>query len=304
MKSLKTVLGRGGNLALSKNSAFIWVWLDGWGPFARWGPSASSRVVLSRGQLSLRPFGTAAGSGGVFPEGRLLQRDLDDVLLDDLALRNRDDLRGPLAAQSREWTAPREREGPPERHLHGLAAGNLAPFPRLPLQTLDSLRRTEHRGAEVKPIEEAPDDFCRDMQNLDTRRRTKASTLPWLHCLGLFLRQCRDWWHVHLYWRHEIKIQLGGENLSRRHSQLFCLKDKIIIMGNRPFQASHILVEVVLVFFTTWLSGKHWVQQEEITGGLCWPGGVVSIIPGKAGRMQRIIFDKRSRDLFSSPDSK
>lgn len=52
-----------------------------------------------------------AGSGGVLvPEvwPQLLQWDLDDVLLDDLALRNRDELGGPLAAQPREGAAPGE----------------------------------------------------------------------------------------------------------------------------------------------------------------------------------------------------
>lgn len=52
-----------------------------------------------------------ARRGDVVPEGSLgllLQRDLYDVLLDDLALRNHDDLGGPLAAQPREGAAPGE----------------------------------------------------------------------------------------------------------------------------------------------------------------------------------------------------
>lgn len=98
----------------------------------------------------------AQGEGGPVetssPEGRLrlLQWDLYDVLLDDVALRNRHELGGLLAAHSREGAAPGERERAPERHPHGLPAGDLPPFPRLPLQTLDSLRRTTHGGCEVK----------------------------------------------------------------------------------------------------------------------------------------------------------
>lgn len=174
--------------------------------------SANSEVVLSQGKfselflwlfstttLSLKCQSSAvvlAHSGDVVPEGRhrLLQWDLYDVLFDNLALRNRDDLGGPLTAQSREGAAPGEWERAPESHLHGLAAGNLAPFPRLALQTLDSLQRTKHRGLEAKgkkkpKLYSTLNVFWPYMQNCDTRRKTKASTLPWLHCLGLFLRQ-------------------------------------------------------------------------------------------------------------------
>lgn len=81
---------------------------------------------------------------------KLFQRYLYDVLLDDLPLWNRDELRGVLAAEPWEGAAPGERERAPKRRLHGLPARNLPPLPRLPFQTLDSLQETKHWRFEVK----------------------------------------------------------------------------------------------------------------------------------------------------------
>lgn len=156
--------------------------------------------------IAVGPCSQCTGGGGAVetssPEGRLrlLQWDLYDVLLDDVALRNRHELGGLLAAHSREGAAPGERERAPERHPHGLPAGDLPPFPRLPLQTLDSLRRTKHAGCEVKGSNEQkmkPQNtrkvflffFYPYMHNCDTRRTTKAATPPRFDRLGLFLRQ-------------------------------------------------------------------------------------------------------------------
>lgn len=79
---------------------------------------------------------------------------LYDVLLNDLPLWKGDVLWGaPLAAQPRKWTAPGKRERAPERHLHGLPTRHLPPPPRLPLQTLDSLQKTQQWESEVKGVE-------------------------------------------------------------------------------------------------------------------------------------------------------
>lgn len=83
-------------------------WLTGVGQFQR--RRLTKEVVVT---LSLKCQSRAvilARRGDVVPEGSLglLQWDLYDVLLDDLALRNHDDLGGPLAAQPREGAAPGE----------------------------------------------------------------------------------------------------------------------------------------------------------------------------------------------------
>ncbi|PWA22521.1 hypothetical protein CCH79_00018182, partial [Gambusia affinis] len=68
---------------------------------------------------------------------------LYDVLLNDVPLRDGDVVHRPvLTAEACEGAEP-GRGGPaPERRPHGLPAGHFAPPPRLPLQTLDSLRTT------------------------------------------------------------------------------------------------------------------------------------------------------------------
>lgn len=84
----------------------------------------------------------------------LVQWYLYDVLLDDLPLWDGDVLWGtPTAAQPCKGTAPGQRKRAAERHLHGLPARHLPPFPCLPLQTLDSLKKTQQWGSEVRAPE-------------------------------------------------------------------------------------------------------------------------------------------------------
>lgn len=84
----------------------------------------------------------------------LLEWYLYDVLLDDLPLWNGDVLWGALlAAQPCEGAAPGQRERAAESQLHGLPTRHLPPLPRLPLQTLDSLQKTQQGGSEVKGAE-------------------------------------------------------------------------------------------------------------------------------------------------------
>lgn len=81
------------------------------------------------------------------PPGLSGQRYLYDVLLDDLPLWDADMVRRVLpAAQLAKRAAPGQREGASERRLHGLPARHLPPFPRLALQALDSLQRTEQNS--------------------------------------------------------------------------------------------------------------------------------------------------------------
>lgn len=85
----------------------------------------------------------------------LVQRDLYDVLLDDFPLRDSDVLCGALlAAQPWKGAAPGQRERAAERRLHGLPTWHLPPPPRLPLQTLNSLQKTQQWGSEVKGAEQ------------------------------------------------------------------------------------------------------------------------------------------------------
>lgn len=78
------------------------------------------------------------------------ERDLDDVLLDDVPLRDGDVLLGAAApaAQPAEGAAPGQREGASERRLHRLPTRHLGPLPRLALQTLDALQQEEEEETE------------------------------------------------------------------------------------------------------------------------------------------------------------
>ncbi len=118
----------------------------------------------------------------IFTCSALVERYLYDVLLDDLPLRDGEVLwRALLAAQPREGAAPGQRERAAKRHLHGLPTRHLPPLPRLSLQTLDSLKRTQQWGPEVngaEPKRTARLSFstCTINHNYDTKLRTKTTT--------------------------------------------------------------------------------------------------------------------------------
>lgn len=130
-----------------------------------------------------------------WPQAALLEWYLYDVLLDDLPLWDDDVLwRALLTAQPCEGAAPGQGERAAERHLHGLPTRHLPPLPRLSLQTLDSLEKTQQWGSEVngsEPKKQKGLDVCHALSLTTMTQSWWLKLQPrtlWSSSLGLCLR--------------------------------------------------------------------------------------------------------------------